>query len=977
MAGGYDGEIRIKTKIDNADVSSQILKLENRMEQAAQKAQKLESSMRELEKKKIPSDSYVALEKQFDVLVEKGKKLSESLKGTEKYVPAKQYVETEKALDSVSAKQDHLRKKMEAWVELGKKTNTTSYKKMQMDFATLGKEADLLIDKLKKMDENGQDKVLSEKWKIIKSQMAQTGAEASRVKAQMREMESSDTVYINPKNTEEYQKLAGQLRQTNQEMSVLAKRHDELLAKQQRMKDGLKQTSGLFKTMVSRLKGLALSLLVFNWISKAFNAMIKTFQTGIQNMAKHSSEFNARMSEMKSATSTLKASLGTFAAPIISLIVPAIAKLCGWLTMAVNAVNRFIAAVTGKSTWTKAKKQQVDYAKSLDSTAGAAKKAAGALASFDDLNVLQKNDSGSGGSGSSGADGAGYEEVPLTEKDFAWVDLVKEKIASILPIVVAIGAALLMWQITDFLTGLMDANLLLGTIVSVIAIVAGSVLAVTSYFHMWKDGVDWKGLIGYIVGVSLAVGGLYAVFNPVVAGITLITASIAGLILSLKDIYENGLNVQNTSLLLVSAFGLVAGTFMAFGGPAAFVVGAIIGIIAVVLLLSRRADEIKEKFLALWAEHLKPLTDSIVAGVEEIKQKFLEFWSTYVKPIITELGTKFDELMSNHIQPMAEQFIELLGSMIDAVKELWENIMVPFINWIIENILPVVVPIFETLTTGFMEFAGFIADIISGILQVFKGIIDFLVGVFTGDWEKALRGISDILSGRLKAIRGFIAADLAVIHTIIQTALDVIGGIVKVVCNGIHDFIAWICGVIDNSISAFLSRVNGSWSKTWNAMKEVTVKIFDGIWNVIKKIINAILGGIEGMANGVVSGVNRVIDALNSLHFDIPDWIPEIGGKSFGFSIQRMNEVRIPRLANGGITTGSTIANIGEAGREAILPLENNTGWMDELAAKLADKMPDYSGTGQIILTLDGKEVARGELPYIIAEQRRIGTTFG
>ena len=278
MAGKYDGEIRIRTKFDNGSLTSQIMQVENRMEKTAQKAQKLESSMRELEKKKIPSDSYVALEKQFDVLVEKGKKLSESLKGTEKYVPAKQYVETEKALDSVSVKQDHLRKKMEAWVELGKKTNTTSYKKMQMDFAALGKEADLLIDKLKKMDENGQDKVLSEKWKTIKSQMAQTGAEASRVKAQMQEMESSGTAYINPKNTEEYQKLSEQLRQTNGEMDVLTKKHDELIAKQQKVGDGFKRTSGLISTMMSRLKGLTLSLFIFNWISKGFNVMVNAFK---------------------------------------------------------------------------------------------------------------------------------------------------------------------------------------------------------------------------------------------------------------------------------------------------------------------------------------------------------------------------------------------------------------------------------------------------------------------------------------------------------------------------------------------------------------------------------------------------------------------------------------------------------------------------------------------------------------------------
>jgi hypothetical protein len=87
----------------------------------------------------------------------------------------------------------------------------------------------------------------------------------------------------------------------------------------------------------------------------------------------------------------------------------------------------------------------------------------------------------------------------------------------------------------------------------------------------------------------------------------------------------------------------------------------------------------------------------------------------------------------------------------------------------------------------------------------------------------------------------------------------------------------------------------------------------------------------------VVNGINTVIDALNNLHFDIPDWVPELGGKSFGFSIARLSTVSLPRLATGGIVDSATPLIAGEAGREAILPLENNTGWMDDLAAKLGE----------------------------------------
>lgn len=63
-------------------------------------------------------------------------------------------------------------------------------------------------------------------------------------------------------------------------------------------------------------------------------------------------------------------------------------------------------------------------------------------------------------------------------------------------------------------------------------------------------------------------------------------------------------------------------------------------------------------------------------------------------------------------------------------------------------------------------------------------------------------------------------------------------------------------------------------------VKTTVTNIFNGIWNTIKRIINSILGGIEGMANGVVKGINKVISVMNNLSFDIPDWVPGMGGKN-------------------------------------------------------------------------------------------------
>lgn len=98
-----------------------------------------------------------------------------------------------------------------------------------------------------------------------------------------------------------------------------------------------------------------------------------------------------------------------------------------------------------------------------------------------------------------------------------------------------------------------------------------------------------------------------------------------------------------------------------------------------------------------------------------------------------------------------------------------------------------------------------------------------------------------------------------------------------------------------------------------------------GFVDGVKEVINKIITKVE-------QGVNFIIRQLNKLKISVPDWVPGIGGEHWGVNLR---EVSIPRLAQGGIATKSVLANIGENGAEAVLPLENNTGWMDMLAAKL------------------------------------------
>lgn len=174
-----------------------------------------------------------------------------------------------------------------------------------------------------------------------------------------------------------------------------------------------------------RLLGLVKSVFIFNVISKAFQSMVSGVQESTKKFTQYSSGFNRDISSLVNALSTLKNAIAGAFAPILSVAIPYLVQLINYVTMAVNAVAQLIAALTGASTWSKAVQQNKDYAASLDKVGGSAKKTAGALAKFDDLDVLQKNDAGGGGAGA----GSMWEEVSVSDATKGLADKIKKILA--------------------------------------------------------------------------------------------------------------------------------------------------------------------------------------------------------------------------------------------------------------------------------------------------------------------------------------------------------------------------------------------------------------------------------------------------------------------------------------------------------------------------------------------------------------------
>lgn len=565
----------------------------------------------------------------------------------------------------------------------------------------------------------------------------------------------------------------------------------------------------------------------------------------------------------------------------------------------------------------------------VDATKKAAKAAKGALAPFDDLSVLQKNTSSGSGSGSGGSSGMQIQPVDPSSQTSA-IDQIQNKYKKFFDYINKLKDNFVKgfqssWNkldvssqfenirksaesIKNTLTDIFTDRFVLASVdnfVQTVATSLGSMAAsVTSIGATIAENVV-SGMAIFLENNSWDIKGYIQKMFDVSADIVELAAEGLEAFANVFSVFgdENGQQITaNLIQIFADAFMMVTENAAKFARDiidcivTPFVENqdalktALDGLLCVIAdltsTISDGVQHVTEKITELYDEHIHPFIENVKNGMSELIEKFLEFWNTYIQPILENLALMFEDTYENHLKPVFDNIIEIIGIVIDILNDLWTNILQPIIAWIIENILPIILPIIENLNQNIKDSVDFILDLINFLLSGIKLVFSALQILFTKDTDKVLR----------------------------QTEKSV------------------------------------------------------------KNFVNSIIQMFENMVNRVINGINSLISGFNSIGFDLPDFL---GGGSWHPSIPTIPTVSLPRLANGGITTGRTLVEIGEAGREAVLPLENNTGWMDDLASKLASKMPDYSGAKTVVLAVDGKEFARINLPYLQDEEIRLGIAEG
>lgn len=340
--------------------------------------------------------------------------------------------------------------------------------------------------------------------------------------------------------------------------------------------------------------------------------------------------------------------------------------------------------------------------------------------------------------------------------------------------------------------------------------------------------------------------------------------------------------------------------------------------------LSQSVTDTFEKANEVYDQYFSPFVDAITQGISDIQGTFLDAYNTYLSPILDYLADKFSTVWSEHIQPALDGILELMGKLLENLGALWQNTLVPFIEWIINNIMPVLSPIIGTIGTLILDLLAVAGDVISGITTILGGFLDFCTGVFTSDFSMCWQGIEEILQG-FKRIAASIF-DFAK-KNILQPFIDFVKGIFQTdwsksfgtlgsVLNTFLGTVQRIWGNIKrvfNGIVEFITGVfSGNWKQAWNGIKEIFRGVFDSLIALAKAPLNAVIDLINGLMDKLNSGLAAIENAF-SFSYDFKN--PITGTRHYGHYGMSLPRVpTIPHLAQGAYVKPNTpqLAMIGD-----------------------------------------------------------------
>lgn len=695
-------------------------------------------------------------------------------------------------------------------------------------------------------------------------------------------------------------------------------------------------------------------------IYAANNASLIAYQQSEANLNLVMAQTGQILLPLMTAFNNLAATLLTSLRPALEVIVSAfvvviqiVATAIKWIAAffsifsggkssgAVKSTNSISSGIASVGAGAKSAASGADgLNKSLGGAAKSAKELKKQVMGFDELNVVT-DPAISGGAGGGGG-GASVPDLDLGGMDLGDIgnfdlsgidsfddklDAVKEKMEGLKALAAIVGAGLLAWKVVNLAKDMSGLMGLLQGVAGKVMIVAGAVLTVKGYMDAWATGVNWNNLSEMIIGVGLAVGGVALAFGTANAAFVAVIAGVALFVVALKDIIQNGTSLQNVMLLVTGVIIALIPIVAAFNGvlaanPIGLVVVAVAGLVAGIgALIAAFSNEEKA---------IKTVEDA-QNDLIEATNKAKEAHNTYINAVDRaesalkrlETAEKKCGQTGEELNKMVEDGTLDYKDMTDVQREVYKAYLDS------EEAQRELKESTDALAEAKHNEA--IASLENELaLAKESGAYD--------DYKKSV--IEAFENGTLSAEE---ARDL-IGKSMSEMSRDAQKTFMEDLPKDIKE------GLDPKQYETSGQRMKKWFQQTWKDTKKtfsdvgtfftgIGKSIADAVSKAFKSGLNGVIGLIENKINQAIGIINGAITLINKLP---------------GVSVRKVGKISLPRLAEGGIVTDSIIANIGERGKEAVLPLENNTEWMDVLAERIAARNDTPT---KVILQVGEKEL--------------------
>ena len=449
-------------------------------------------------------------------------------------------------------------------------------------------------------------------------------------------------------------------------------------------------------------------------------------------------------------------------------------------------------------------------------------------------------------------------------------------------------------------------------------------------------------------------------------------------------------------------------------------------------LVSKSISNIIGSFVKGWNEHIQPIikklgqgfSDTISKHISPFIQKVLDMMASfyelyqvvvqYVSPVISFIVEQLTRVLAPTLEYIGEVFrilfntvADIFGGIADFIKGVFDiitGILTGDMSKVFDGFTETgdaIMSILSTILTGLLDLTVAVLKFIwDTVVAIFQGIWDGIVAIFTpiGEW---FAGVFQAAWDGIVAIFTDLGTWFGDRWTEVTTALSNVGtwftdmfqkawnGLTGIFANigtwfgerwndvttALANVATWFGSIFTSAYNAVVnafSSIGSFFSGVWSTVKSIFVNagqmVGSAVGGAFKSAVNAVLGTIENVVNGFVGMINGVIGMINK--------IPGVSLGSIGY-------VSLPRLARGGIVDSPTVAMIGEAGKEVVMPLEN-TGFLQTMGRVVGGAVVNalgggltqssgFTGSGDIVIQIGGHEFGRVAIQEINREQERAG----